>query len=202
MGGELGPESPLFQAFLCRDNVVVPLELGFESLLDVHVVDFGALDGISNLQVQVGCHSTPNPVTGLPTADPFLWQHGRMIDLGTLGGTFGSPGDLNDSGQVVGSSNLAGDIYYHPFLWTKPGPMQDLGTFGGNFGQANVLNQAGEGTEEGTRMADPRRPVCRQDRRRRLCRSKKSVAGASKVYGKCIPFPQAGVASQGLVPVR
>jgi probable HAF family extracellular repeat protein len=63
-------------------------------------------------------NSTPNPVTGIPTQDPFLWQDGRMLDLGTLGGTLGyvgsaaNPGNggaINNRGQIVGTSNLAGD---------------------------------------------------------------------------------------------
>jgi hypothetical protein len=56
--------------------------------------------------------------------------NGKMIDLGSLGGTSGGEGDgvsLNDNGQVIGSSYLAGDAYYHPFLWTKPGPIRILG---------------------------------------------------------------------------
>ena len=89
-------------------------------------------------------NATVNPVTGFPTEDPFLWQRGRMLDLGSLGGTFGYPSALNERGQVAGTSNLAGDHTYHPFLWTSPGPMRDLGTLGGSTGIAFWANDEGE----------------------------------------------------------
>lgn len=89
-------------------------------------------------------NSTANPVTGLPTQDPFLWENGSMIDLGTLGGTFGIPNYLDNHGRVIGQSNVAGDLSHHPFLWTKSKGMQDLGTLGGSNGQANWMNEVGE----------------------------------------------------------
>ena len=88
--------------------------------------------------------STPNQNTGIPTADPFLWERGRMRDLGTLGGTIGYPGYLNNQGQVVGQSDLAGDMTFHPFLWDKRSGIMDLGTLGGNNGAATWINDAGD----------------------------------------------------------
>jgi probable HAF family extracellular repeat protein len=89
--------------------------------------------------------STPNPATGVPTIDPFLWDNGKMIDLGTLGGTLGFPVALNNRGQVIGVSNLAGDQTADPFLWDK-GKLIDLYTSatGGSVITANAINDAGQ----------------------------------------------------------
>lgn len=83
--------------------------------------------------------TTPNSDTGLPIFDPFLWDHGKMTDLGTLGGTFGFAQCANHRHQVIGVSSLAETPIActdgrltgcHAFLW-QDGQMQDLGTLGG-----------------------------------------------------------------------
>jgi len=93
-------------------------------------------------------NSTPNSIAdpcgqNVPTMDPFLWQNGTMIDLGTLGGTCGFAVVVNNRGQVVGQSDLVGDLTAHPFLWDQ-GVLTDLGTLGGTFGSASWINDAGE----------------------------------------------------------
>jgi probable HAF family extracellular repeat protein len=127
------------QAFIWRDGVMQNLgTLGGPDSCALWVNQKGQAAGHSLTNAII------NPVTGFPTVDPFLWDHGSMRDLGGLGGTFSLASWLNDRGQVVGLSNLNGDLTSHPFLWTEPGPMQDLGTLGGSNGVANSINGDGE----------------------------------------------------------
>jgi len=86
---------------------------------------------------------TPNADSGVPTIDPFLWDNGTMTDLGTLGGTHGEAQCINNRGQVIGWSNLAGELIRHAFLWHN-GHMQDLGTLGGPLSEAWWINDSGD----------------------------------------------------------
>jgi probable HAF family extracellular repeat protein len=66
-----------------------------------------------------------------------------MTDIPTLGGTLAFAQCANNQGQVVGQSNLAGDVEQHAFSW-EHGTLTDLKTLGGSFSIANWLNNAGE----------------------------------------------------------
>ncbi len=78
-----------------------------------------------------------NVLTGynLTAIHAVLWQNGKAIGLGNLGGDgmfFGIfAHGLNDHGQVVGVSDTAGDQSFHAFLW-QAGHISDLGTLTGD----------------------------------------------------------------------
>jgi probable HAF family extracellular repeat protein len=126
------------RGFVWQDGVVRDLgTLGGPDALTQAINERGQIIGISYIS------SIPNPDSGIPTIDPFLWENGTMVDIGTLGGTRGVASFINNRGQVVGTSNLAGDQTQHPYLWDR-GSLKDLGTLGGDNGQAIWINDAGE----------------------------------------------------------
>ncbi len=66
-----------------------------------------------------------------------------LTDLGTLGGSYSYPTAINEAGQVIGYSHLAGNASYHAFVW-EGGVLTDLGTLGGSFSQPTAINEAGQ----------------------------------------------------------
>ncbi|WP_052744866.1 HAF repeat-containing protein [Micromonospora sp. HK10] len=91
--------------------------------------------GINNHGQVIGVHDTGAGQRG------FLWQRGVLTDLGTLGGADSVPADLNEHGQIVGTSTTA-DGSRHAFLW-QDGRMTDLGPPSGDSG-AVAINDRGQ----------------------------------------------------------
>lgn len=125
-----------------------------------------AIAGLINKNGQIAGISyttaAANPATGIPTQDPFFWENGTMLDIGSLGGAIGFTAAMNNRGQVVGVSSVAanpgaclfageGDPNCHPFLWDR-GKLIDLNTssLGGNPLIAYGINDAGEVVGIGT----------------------------------------------------
>jgi probable HAF family extracellular repeat protein len=85
----------------------------------------------------------------------------RVIDLGTLGGTFSNALGVNNKGWVTGLATLPGDASVHALLW-REGVKTDLGTLGGpnstpnTFTGSSSVSQRGEivGAAESS-AADP-----------------------------------------------
>jgi len=127
------------RAFLWQDGTMKDLgTLGGPDALAELVNDRGQVAGWSLTD------SIVNPATGIPTQHPFLWENGRMRDLGTIGGSAVQIiNSMNNSGQFVGAMNVAGDQSFHPFLWDGRS-LRDLGTLGGDWASANWVNEPGD----------------------------------------------------------
>src|SRR5215831_5241080 len=98
-----------------------------------------------------------DPLTGSPAIEATVFEHGRVVGLGTLGGHDSGGGDINSRGQVTGFSTTSTrdpfpseQQYYLPFVgeirgfvW-RGGVMRDLGTLGGPDAFSVFENQRGQ----------------------------------------------------------
>ncbi len=95
----------------------------------------GYIGFINGSEVQFHATFWPDPAT--------------VKDLGTLGGNDSYANDINDSGTVVGRSQIAtGED--RAFVWHADFGMQSLGTLGGDYSVASGINSTGQivGTSE------------------------------------------------------
>ena len=108
----------------------------------IAINDSGQVAGAS------GACSAFNTINGLylSPVHALLWQNGAVTDLGSLGGAFGNQAhNINNRGQVVGVSNLAGNTVFHGFVWSQRTGMQDVPPLPGDtYSAALSINDAGE----------------------------------------------------------
>ena len=137
---------PTIHPFLWAGNEMVDLDSLGGTIATVSAINNrGQVGGNSSLvgdpKSQFGC--IPSSVGNLK-CHPFLWSHGALTDLGTLGGDNGELNAINDAGSAVGKADLPGSLKHDAFLW-KNGEMTDLGTQDGDpCSNALSLNSKGQ----------------------------------------------------------
>jgi probable HAF family extracellular repeat protein len=104
------------------------------------------LDRIEGFQLSSAADvNTRGQVVGVcfnPGSAAVMWDEGRMIDLGSLGGGHAVASAVNDHGVVVGASRSPTGAT-RAFVW-QDGHMRDLGTLGGLTSQATAVNEQGQ----------------------------------------------------------
>jgi len=76
-----------------------------------------------------GTCSINDPIIGLyfSPVHALFWDRDRVFNLGSLGGNFGNQAHgMNNRGQVVGASDLAGDAVFHGFVWSQSTGMKEI----------------------------------------------------------------------------
>ncbi len=146
---------PAIEAVLWRDGQVINLgTLGGNESFPISVNNRGQVAGAASNGIPDPIALDFFPLSGTQTR-PFLWQHGMMQDLGTLGGPDGFAVIVNNRGQVLGLSLINSDsLAQDGFLWEN-GRMQDIpDAFGGTDVNPFYLNDQGQAVGNATLPGD------------------------------------------------
>jgi probable HAF family extracellular repeat protein len=137
--GALDPDRrPIRRAFLWQKGKLTDLgTLGGPNSGSSAINDRGQVVG----QADTTAKYTGGYLAGWPIGHAFLWQNGKMRDLGTLGGESSRALAINERGQVVGQADTKTGS--HAFLWST-GRMRDLGSFGGLTSEPRAINERGQ----------------------------------------------------------
>jgi len=102
----------------------------------LHGDSSGAATAINDRGQVVGISGSCDQAAGRYTAAHMvLWENGRAIDMGAIGGdAWNTPMAINEHGVVVGFANTApgAALREHAFLWRKGIAPRDLGTLHAN----------------------------------------------------------------------
>lgn len=124
-----GRDGPLSRAFICTNvlqELGPPGTLTFASDLN----EQGDTVGWSRV-AQAGGRSVDRAV---------LWQKGKHLELGTLGGLNSRAYGINERADITGAAQTTNGAF-HAFLW-RQGKLNDLGTLGGTNSFGHALNSA------------------------------------------------------------
>ncbi len=141
--GVCAPNSTQTRGFLWEHGAMRDLgTLGGPDTFPEAMNDLGQIVGWSYTNSSPNANGGFACPPGVPTQDPFFWDKGEIVDIGSFGGTCGQAIFINNSGQVVGTSSLAGNQATHAFLWER-GVLKDIGTLGGVNAQADWISDSG-----------------------------------------------------------
>jgi probable HAF family extracellular repeat protein len=113
----------------------LPMYPGDEDGIALSINDRGQAVGNSGCWV---------PAAGSALNHALLWDNGTVTYLPSLGGEMSVPVTINNHGQAVGVSDLAGDTAAHAVLW-QDGIANDLGTLLGDpYSEADGINDNGQ----------------------------------------------------------
>jgi len=114
-----------------------PLSVSFSPMIDLGALGLNSCAYAINDSGQV----VGKAETASGAYHAFLYSNGTTTDLGTQVGSSSFAHGINNSGELVGYTNLWGP--YHAFLYSD-GTMTDLGTLGGSSSHANGINNNGQ----------------------------------------------------------
>ena len=118
----------------------------------------GAATAINDLGQAVGISGQCGVAIGAYSAiHALLWENGKPIDLGNLGGHgWNTPGAINNLGVITGFANGPNDVIdgqlqfrFLAFIWTREHGMQSLGTLPGINGTPDAMSEATDINDRG-----------------------------------------------------
>ncbi len=143
VGNSYNSSTGLYEAVVWNNGVVV--SLGVQGMARA-INDSGTVVGETGSDAAL--------TTGVGNGVAFMYSGGVYTALGTLGGTASGAWGINNSGTIVGMSNIAADpanvLVAHAFMYSG-GTMNDLGTNSpGGYSRAHGINAAGESVGRGS----------------------------------------------------